>query len=150
MSERMPDILGSVGWILRVEHPISGARFSMDSMHSALEKMESRLRVDEMRSKVNLTILLSTFAARPMAASVSSISPQYAFPSMTLMPWESRRRATFICEGYPSNIESVMFIALDYFMHYLAFLCIEHGFSGISCKQAACSQFKESSLFLER
>ncbi len=76
MSESIPDIRGSVGCILRVEHPISGARFSIDSMHSALEKTESRLLVEEMRSSVDLTILLSTFAARPMAASVSSMSPQ--------------------------------------------------------------------------
>ena len=53
-----------------------------------------------MRSRVVRTILLSTSAARQMAESLCSMSPQYAFPPDTLIPCEKRRLATFLCEGY--------------------------------------------------
>ncbi len=124
MSERIPVILGSVGWIFNVEHPISGARCSIDSMHSAFENRASRRGVPDMRSSADLTILLSTLAARPIAESVSSISPQYALPSTTLMPCESRSLATFSCEGSPSKSSSIVPMAMNLFMRYIAFLYI--------------------------
>lgn len=55
------------------EHPMPGATSTRDSMHPILEKTASRSGLDEMRSRVVLTTLLSTLHTLPMAVSETSM-----------------------------------------------------------------------------
>ena len=65
-------MVGSVGMMTMDEHPISGATSTRESMHPILEKTALRLGLEEMRSRVVLTTLLSTLQTLPMAVSETS------------------------------------------------------------------------------
>ena len=103
ISASIPGMDASVGVMTMDEQPISGASSTMESVDLSLENLESSSGVDEILSSVDLTTLRSTPQARPMAESPCSISPQYACPSLTLMPCWSSSLATFSCEGDPEN-----------------------------------------------
>lgn len=88
-SASIPGILASVGVIMMDEHPISGARSTMDRVHLSLENILSSSGVPEILSSVVRTTLRSTPQALPRAESPCSTSPQNARPSSTLIPLES-------------------------------------------------------------
>lgn len=103
MSARMPGIFASVGVMTMDEHPISGARSTIDSVLLSFEYTLDSSGSAEILSSVVLTTLRSTPQARPMAESPCWTSPQYAWPSSTLMPLSRRSLATLSWEGNPSK-----------------------------------------------